>query len=598
MVDLFRLCYYLSWKEVIELMVRNRTYGWVQNPSDFKKLKKVVQIFDAQSDQYALLRDGLVSELILFANLKNSLLEKLSNNIEVFSYTELVGTSKNSLGINAKNRAEAVADGLIQITVLPQSSNTSGKRWTDNWTSDGYLRWALSLGFVVHNRETDECSITGLGRSFSQSVTETQEKDILRKAILSYPPATQVLNILSEASEPVTKFYIGDKLGFKGEKGFTSYADNLMKEWFVSTADVKLQKSIKTDVEGTSDKYARMISTWLMKLGLVAKHNKNIETETGLRKGFIEYSITADGLHALKQSGGNSKNHRQQKYITWEFLAVDGQNRDYIRSRRAYILKIIQETKSIKVLNQRLKNLGFNDNESVIRNDLKGLNTIGVRIAFDDKAVYLKDNIVDFSIPELDVTKQLKDANFARRQARIMEITDLPSKYYELLEIAYDGSRNRDLEILTVDLFKNVYGFEGTLLGGSRKPDGIIYTSDFGVIIDTKAYSKGYSKSMHQEDEMVRYVQDNKDRDEELNPTLWWTNFDKSIPLTSFYFMWISSQFVGEFNQQIVEASQRTKVKGAAMNVEQLLIGADQIQKGTLTLEEFRKRLNNSEIIW
>lgn len=579
-------------------MVRNRTYGWVQNPSDFKKLKKVVQIFDAQSDQYALLRDGLVSELILFANLKNSLLEKLSNNIEVFSYTELVGTSKNSLGINAKNRAEAVADGLIQITVLPQSSNTSGKRWTDNWTSDGYLRWALSLGFVVHNRETDECSITGLGRSFSQSVTETQEKDILRKAILSYPPATQVLNILSEASEPVTKFYIGDKLGFKGEKGFTSYADNLMKEWFVSTADVKLQKSIKTDVEGTSDKYARMISTWLMKLGLVAKHNKNIETETGLRKGFIEYSITADGLHALKQSGGNSKNHRQQKYITWEFLAVDGQNRDYIRSRRAYILKIIQETKSIKVLNQRLKNLGFNDNESVIRNDLKGLNTIGVRIAFDDKAVYLKDNIVDFSIPELDVTKQLKDANFARRQARIMEITDLPSKYYELLEIAYDGSRNRDLEILTVDLFKNVYGFEGTLLGGSRKPDGIIYTSDFGVIIDTKAYSKGYSKSMHQEDEMVRYVQDNKDRDEELNPTLWWTNFDKSIPLTSFYFMWISSQFVGEFNQQIVEASQRTKVKGAAMNVEQLLIGADQIQKGTLTLEEFRKRLNNSEIIW
>lgn len=264
----------------------------------------------------------------------------------------------------------------------------------------------------------------------------------------------------------MTKFYIGDKLGFKGEKGFTSYADNLMKEWFVGTADVKLQKSIKTDVEGTSDKYARMISTWLMKLGLVAKHNKDIETETGLRKGFIEYSITADGLHALKQSSGSSKNHRQQKYITWEFLAVDGQNRDYIRSRRAYILKIIQETKSIKVLNQRLKSLGFNDNEPVIRNDLKGLNTIGIRIAFDDKAVYLKDNIVDFSIPELDVTKQLKDANFARRQARIMEITDLPSKYYELLEIAYDGSRNRDLEILTVDLFKNVYGFEGTLLGG------------------------------------------------------------------------------------------------------------------------------------
>ncbi|WP_260511794.1 restriction endonuclease FokI recognition domain-containing protein [Lactobacillus paragasseri] len=29
-----------------------RTFGWVQNPSDFTKLKKTVQVFDPQSNQY------------------------------------------------------------------------------------------------------------------------------------------------------------------------------------------------------------------------------------------------------------------------------------------------------------------------------------------------------------------------------------------------------------------------------------------------------------------------------------------------------------------------------------------------------------------
>ncbi|MEG2708665.1 MAG: restriction endonuclease FokI recognition domain-containing protein, partial [Vagococcus sp.] len=30
----------------------SRTYGWVQNPSDFSKLKLVVQLFDATSTHY------------------------------------------------------------------------------------------------------------------------------------------------------------------------------------------------------------------------------------------------------------------------------------------------------------------------------------------------------------------------------------------------------------------------------------------------------------------------------------------------------------------------------------------------------------------
>ena len=55
-----------------------------------------------------------------------------------------------------------------------------------------------------------------------------------------------------------------------------------------------------------------------------------------------------------------------------------------------------------------------------------------------------------------------------------MNNTDLPVKFIELLEIAYDGKRNRDFEIITVELFRKVYGLNAVLLGGGRKPDGIV----------------------------------------------------------------------------------------------------------------------------
>ncbi|WP_202695177.1 restriction endonuclease FokI catalytic domain-containing protein [Petrotoga sp. 8T1HF07.NaAc.6.1] len=317
----------------------SRTFGWVQNPSDFSKLKLVVQIFDNQSEHYKTLRDILVPNLIYFPEVKNQLLTKLKSNTADFSYLELVGTSKGKNGKSPNKRSDAVADALIQITILPQSLNTTGKRWTDNWTSDGYLRWALSLNLIKHDRETDMCSITPLGLEFSRTGNDSDEEtEILRKALLCYPPATQVLKIISESKKPITKFAIGSQLGFVGEKGFTSYDEELMLDWF-KTANTVEQKKIKSDIEGTSDKYARMIASWLQKLGFVEKHSTTIETRNGEKAGFQEFSITARGLHALKQSNGSSKNTRVSKFLTWEFLAVEGKNRDYIRTRRSYILK-------------------------------------------------------------------------------------------------------------------------------------------------------------------------------------------------------------------------------------------------------------------
>lgn len=573
-----------------------RTYGWVQNPSDFKTLKKVVQIFDSQSGHYKELKESLIQRLIPFKELKDRLQSKFDSGETIFTYLELVGSSKNNMGKAAKKRADAVADGLIQISVIPQGFKRTGKEWTDNWTSDGYLRWALSLNFIEHNRDSDECRITNHGLAFSRSDDETDcEIKILREAMLRYPPATRVLKILERQNKPVTKYFIGDRLGFKGEKGFTSYPEKLMKDWFAN-ADKEERKKIKSDVEGTSDKYARMIAGWLSKLGFVNIKQKKVSLQGEMAVGFPEYEITALGKHELGKAEGNSKNTKKEKFITWEFLAVDGERRDYARTRRAYILQFLKQTKSMNVLYKNMKDKGFEDRKT-IENDILGLNMIGVRIERRESEIELKDRLNDITIPNIDVTAELKKESTNIRKECMMKTTDLPIKYYELIDIAYDGTRNRDFEMVTMDLLVNMYGFNGKHLGGGRKPDGIVYCSDYGIIIDTKAYENGYSKNINQEDEMVRYIEDNQKRDMQRNPTKWWSAFEEN-DIDEYYFMWISSFFTGRFGDQIISTMRRTSTHGACMNVEQLLLGADLINKKKLQLFQLKKFFNNKEVYW
>ena len=90
-----------------------------------------------------------------------------------------------------------------------------------------FLRWAVSLNFVEQNRQTDIFKITSRGKQFIETQNEVEMNKVLREAFLSYPPATRVLEILNNNTE-VTKFFIGNRLGFKDEPGFTSYSEELM----------------------------------------------------------------------------------------------------------------------------------------------------------------------------------------------------------------------------------------------------------------------------------------------------------------------------------------------------------------------------------
>ena len=573
--------------------MKTRTYGWVQNPSSFKNLKKVVQIFDSKSVHYNNLTLKLVPDYIYFEEIREPLLKKLKNKIQTFTYRELVGRSVDSTGHPPKARKNAVGDSLIQVSIIPQQTKSNGKKWTDNWTADGFLRWAVSLGFIIPNRETDSYEISEIGRLFSASIDDSDnEKEILRDVLLKYPPATRVLSILNEAPNTMrTKFYIGDRLGFRGEKGFTSYNEDIMFEWLESCSNSDDKRKIKADIEGTSDKYARGICNWLKNVQLVKKGEVIKEDSRGGKVSFAGYTITGKGIHAL-----NGK--KKEKFIMWEFLATDGENRDYIRTRRAYILKFLKNTNSLDILYEKLKLKGFEDSLEIIRVDIENLNNFGIRISLKDNEVKLKDSFNDFEIPELNLTEVLKNEALEKKKAEFLRTTGLPMKYIELLEIAYDSKRNRDFEIVTSELFKNVYKLNSFHLGGGRKPDGVVFSDKFGIIIDTKAYSKGYPKNISQEDEMIRYIEDNKERSLERNKNEWWGIFDPNIPSDSFYYLWISSRFIGEFHEQLKHTSYVTGVNGGALNVEQLLYGAAKINKGILNPAELPNYLQNEEIFF
>jgi len=577
-------------------------YGWIQNPGKFENLQHVVQIFDSNSNQYKLLKDNLVPSLVYFSSDRSELLNKLTKGIDTFTYSELVGGSKgkdgSSVSSSGVGRSGAVADALIQVTVPSQKKD---KPWTDNWTSDGYLRWAVSLNFIEPFGQ-DTFKITDEGLALSKAYGKEERNAILAHSFLAYPPATRILDILSHHQEqPLTKFELGHKLGFVGEAGFTSYSNNLMQQYLRSAQRTSEFKKIKSDIEGTSDKYARMISGWLIKVGYVSMHRNPIQSKHNTTiSGFPTYTITAKGLHALKQAHGNSKNSRLPKFVMWEFFATFGKNRDYSRTRRATIVKILMKTprKSLNTLTEELQSSGINDSLSIIKNDILGLANCGLRISIEDNYVELKDIIKDFQIPKLNITNALKDKNLEDLKAKFLDKTVLDPRFISLLEISRDKKQNRAFEMITAELFNAAYHLSSIHLGGVRRPDALVYNNNFGIIVDTKAYGDGYGRNVNQEDEMVRYITENKERSQDISKNNWWSYFSKSIPKTSYYYLWVSSEFVGMFKDQLQETSRRTGVAGGALNVEQLLIGANQVMTKSLDPNILPDYMNNEEIVF
>ena len=247
-----------------------------------------------------------------------------------------------------------------------------------------------------------------------------------------------------------------------------------------------------------------------------------------------------------------------------------------------------------------MKLANINESINTIKDDINGLINTGINIKSETTGYKIYDSINDFIIPKTGDTEGIKSNISLLKDELRGQISHISHDYLSLIDLAFDSKQNRLFEMKVLELLVNEYGFKGRHLGGSRKPDGIVYSTtledNFGIIVDTKAYSEGYSLPISQADEMERYVRENSNRDEEVNSNKWWENFSEEVK--KYYFVFISGSFKGKFEEQLRRLSMTTGVNGSAVNVVNLLLGAEKIRSGEMTIEELERAMfNNSEFI-
>ena len=583
-----------------------RTFGWIQNPSSTDNLKKVVSVFVPESNFYKFLVEQKLPflrdyEFLATSGLYTEMQDALQK--EAIPYSLLKGK-----GAGKKGRKDAKCSGLAQAALTGQQYITTHlgekikKPYVDDWSADGFLRWAVSLGFLDYNYNDDTCVITEIGKQFVLADSIKEEKDILGTAYLSYPPACRVLGILSDGGH-YTKFEIGKQLGFTDEAGFTSIPQNIWVQPYVQgNQEEKIE--LRLNVEGSSDKYARMICAWLANIGWVTKTAKAVTEYIGSEEFTTEissaFTITAEGLKNYKRAIGIGKYAKVPKIVHKEMLASKAPNAELLRLRRALIIKYIggANKRTINQILAHLQSKGLEVNVATIKDDIKGLINIGLNIQSQVDSYHLLDDILKLQIINNHVTIAEAHCEQSVIKERVREkLNYIDHKYLTLVDYSFQGKDNREFEIFTIELFTNELEFVGKHLGGTRKPDGIISHNQRGVIIDNKAYSKGFTISRHMADEMIRYVQENDVRREERNSNKWWENFPSEVNLVSFLF--ISSLFKGNINEALNGIKEATNVNGAVLNTENLLYFADALKGGIISKDFFLDKLNeNKEVVY
>lgn len=150
-----------------------RTFGWVQNPGDLSKLKQVVGIFDFGSNTNKWIREKRLPLLKKYNLISdddfNKFIDILSKDTIVVKYSLLKGKGAGNLG-----RSNAICSGIVQAVIDAQQNRaytdidgnliTIKKPYTDDWTAEGYIRWAISCGLLNYDNENDSCSISDLGK--------------------------------------------------------------------------------------------------------------------------------------------------------------------------------------------------------------------------------------------------------------------------------------------------------------------------------------------------------------------------------------------------------------------------------------------------
>ena len=591
----------------------NRTFGWIQNPGSLTTLKEVVGVFVKNSTSYNHVLNYKLplikrNNLILDSDYRKINTVLCSDNI-IVPYTLAKGRGAGSAG-----RANALCSGLVQAVITAQKTITLigldgnpidiKKPYTDDWTADGYLRWAVSTGLLNYDVNSDSCSVSELGKALVNATDNSpSEKKIFESALLMYPPVYRVLSILSDR-QLHTKFEIGSRLGFKGELGFTSIPQNVYVYDYCSAGTVTERNNVRSNMEGDADKYARMISNWLVKLGWVVADRKEV-TESYFDESFsVEleaWRITRAGECAIAQSNGNSSNRKIPKIVKYEMLASKISDCDYVRFRRANIINLLRTEKTIYKIQDNLKPFLLDESADTILDDIKNFGNIGLRIQERNGKYRLLDNVIELNIP-LHINHTSKSEVSLLKERIRSKLKCVDHKYLVLVDLAYSDASTKqqknldakEFEIETANLLKES-GFRAERLGNSNRPDVLMEYGRYGTIIDNKSYKDGLNISAGLRDEMARYVEQNNVREPHIPPNEWWKWFNENC--NDFRFLFVTSYLKGNFMNQLEYIYRVRQTKGGAVSVENLLYFAEAIKSGQLTKENFFGKFKNNEMI-
>ncbi|MCP1222369.1 hypothetical protein NKW45_10995 [Acetobacter orientalis] len=580
--------------------MRDHTLGWVQNSSNFENLRNFVEAFVPNSKRWNYIMKTLSeTDIVRDPDVRQSLKTALNQSVVKLNFSQLVGTRSPQ---NDKNSCNAIG----QIAVAGQR-----RPFVDDWSAACFLRWAECLGFVKTDMEAYWFKLTDRGRLFASDfvVSNLNDNEALVQGLMEYPPVSRILKYLKENnSRAVSKFELGQNLGFSGEDGFTSMGQSTLS-YLRRVDNMKDRKKLLTDVEGSSDKYARMICSWLSCLGWVKQEPFSLEN-----KNFKDpikcpwfYRIEFRGENILRRIDGVSIHPSVEKYVSWNMLATKAKNKVFLRNRRAMLLNILKSKKSSiteDYIISEMEKKGFPDYIYELPVDFIGLVNCGIEIetsGVSKKNYFLRSKIKGLIIPQQKNITYLEDAKLEKLKHEIRRKTpNIDPRYVELIEISRSKSLAKIFEVQVADLLQKEYGLETTLLGGGWAPDSLAFVEDagcsYGVIIDTKAYKDGFSLPVSEQDKMIRYIEDNKNRPTQSQGNkFWWRNFPEKIE--DFKFLFVSSKFSNSSIQKGLEyIFSRTQVHGAVLNAEQILYGAELIKTKKINLEEFGGFFKEKEI--
>jgi len=532
-----------------------RANGWVQDSSDFYHLWWFCCAFDKSSPNFAEILNR-VNTYVSPESTKQSLKSVMLSSKQKYHYGQIVGHHKGG----SSRKTTTVCNGIGQAAVEGQKRPFIG-----DWPADNFLRWALLLGFVRYIMESDEYQITELGQKFTREKDENKRNKILEEALLAYPPVRRIVRLLKSHPEGMTKFEIGEKLGCVGEKGFTNIGQSLFDSMY-QISDNETRKSLLSDKEGSSDKYARQICSWLQTLKLVAVRKPAQSDKAPLNI----YFLTPFGIDFARKIDISTNIN-----VQFSMLSMATKNREFIMKRRAMILYFVQEKRitNLESISSKMADYSISTNKEELLDDIASMERCGINISVSSSLIALKDTINNLDIPSRVVLGEEDLADEIKKYLR-PRLKHVNHDFLKIIDFSLSGKSGATwFENYTYQVYK-LFCPNTKWLGGANKPDVIAEFGNLGLIIDSKAYGEGFSANRSLKDEMARYVNEADQKPDNIS-IKWWKDFSDSV--THYAFQYVSSSFSNEINNQLEDISAHcySKEKGSAITAEGLLLLAE-----------------------